>query len=727
MNVLLIGGAGSLIDNLIIKLNKAGHRVFLLTGSRYQRLPYQKVFERYDFSYDAECIGDVFESTYPDVTVFMGAYDTNFQWEEEEKDAVRFSASLTNILMSYAMTGKGRFIFLSSEEVFGLDYKDNISEEAEDNPGTLRGLALSQGENLCRSYCDSRKLDVITMRLDHLYSIPNKRREAKRSLPSRMCLEAMESNQITVIPENRFSLLYETDAVEQIYRMIECNYHEHQLYHITTEQVMCEKDLAGLVKDYMGGTAQIIEKPIPGKRCVLSGSRLEKEFGTFFSCDTESIVEKMAGHMRANSYVFLTGEESEPSFLQRLLKASGWFLKAMFPFLENLICFAIVFLIYNLTMESKYFAHLDLYLLYVLLFALVYGQQQATFAALLSSVGFCIHQLSNNNGLSVVLDANTYVWISQLFILGLAVGYMKDQILVLKSESKEARDYLSLQLTDIQDINTSNVRVKNALETQLVNQNDSVGKIYKITSGLDYYSPEEVLFYAAEVISQLMDSKDVAVYTISNEEYARLFSSTSKQARCMGNSIKYAELTEMYNELVKRKVYINRKMDEKYPLMANAIFAGDNMQILIFVWGIPWENMTLGQANQLTVVSALIQDAVLRANRYLAVLENDRYIGDSRMLDAEAFSGLLHAYQEAIAKGLTECTILKVLPRNGETMEETGLSLSTTLRQTDYMGILEDGQLYALLSNTNAEGAKLVMSRFLERGFATELVEDTIV
>ena len=150
------------------------------------------------------------------------------------------------------------------------------------------------------------------------------------------------------------------------------------------------------------------------------------------------------------------------------------------------------------------------------------------------------------------------------------------------------------------------------------------------------------------------------------------------------------------------------------------------MQIMIFVWGIPWEHMTLGQANQLTVVSALIQDAVLRANRYLEVLENDRYIGDSRMLDAEAFAGLLHAYQTAVAKGLTECVVLKVLPQ-GESAEETGLRLSETLRQTDYMGILDDGQLYVLLSNTNSENAQFVVERFREGGFETLLVEEAVV
>ena len=47
MNVLLVGGCGSLINNLIIKFNKEGHRVYLLTGDRYSKAPYQKVFEKY--------------------------------------------------------------------------------------------------------------------------------------------------------------------------------------------------------------------------------------------------------------------------------------------------------------------------------------------------------------------------------------------------------------------------------------------------------------------------------------------------------------------------------------------------------------------------------------------------------------------------------------------------------------------------------------------------------
>ena len=57
MNILLIGGTSSLINHLILKLRKEGHRVFLLTGSKYKKNKYEKVFERYDFPYEGDIFG----------------------------------------------------------------------------------------------------------------------------------------------------------------------------------------------------------------------------------------------------------------------------------------------------------------------------------------------------------------------------------------------------------------------------------------------------------------------------------------------------------------------------------------------------------------------------------------------------------------------------------------------------------------------------------------------
>ena len=429
--------------------------------------------------------------------------------------------------------------------------------------------------------------------------------------------------------------------------------------------------------------------------------------------------------MKKNRYVFLNDTEKQQPVWKRFLDSSNWLIKAVVPFIENIICFFVFFILNVILADSTVFSGMDFFLLYVLIFAMVYGQQQATFSAVLSVIGYFYAQLSKQTGFEIMMDSHTYVWMAELFIFGLSVGYMRDQLKNIKNENIEEREFLTEQLSDIQDINSSNVRVKDALSTQIINQNDSVGKIYSITSALERYSPEEVLFYAAEILSQLMHSKDVAIYTVSNNDYARLFSYTSTKAKSMGNSLKYRELGEVYETLMSNKVYINRKMDEQYPLMASAILENEEIKMMIFIWGIQWEQMTLGQANQLTVISALIQNASLRASRYLAALEEERFVADSRMLKTDAFATLARAYVQAESKHLTECTMIRILADEKDYLE-TGKIFAANLRPMDYVGTLPDGNMYALLSNTTVVEAEHVMRRFAERGYKTEVVEDEL-
>ena len=726
MNVLLIGGSGSLINNLILKFKKEGHRVYLLTGNRYSKAPYQKVFERYNFTYDSACINEIFESISPDLTIFMGAYDTNFRWKGEEAASVKYSASLMNILMGYTMRGHGRFIYLSSNAIYEKHYPEDINEEEAASPSGFHGMVLMQGEEMCESYRKTRGLDIITLRLDNLYSIPKKRSDVT-DICNEMCLEALQKKTITVQEDAALSLLYESDAIEFIYRVASCTEHKYSLYNISSSAAITQRQLAEIVQEAMGeGVTIIAEEPYAGEqRIILSNLRYDIEFGNPFLCEVRDIVNKIAALMKKNSHAFLTDDEAKESLWRRILKASGWFLRVVIPFAENMAAFIPFFMLNNRAVGSAYFAKLDFYVLYVLLFAVVYGQQQAMFSAVLAVFGYYFRQTYTRSGFELMLDTNTYVWIAQLFILGLVVGYMRDQIRKIKEESQEENEFLSLQLGDIQDINSSNVRVKDALETQLVNQNDSVGKIYSITSALDQYSPEEVLFYAAEMLGQLSNSKDVAIYTVSNKSYARLFSSTSRKARMLGNSIRFTEMGEMYEALADHKVFINRQMDDRYPLMANAIYNNDRdeIEMIVMLWGIPWENMTLGNANQLVVISYLIQNAVIRANRYLAVLENQRYVADTHTLETSAFTSLLNAYLTAQSRGLTECTVLRV-EANFEDYRDAGKRLVEKLRQTDYIGTLSDGGLYVLLANTSREDAQYVISRFAEAGYNSYIVEE---
>lgn len=721
MNVLLVGGSSSFMNHMIIKLNKEGHRVYLLTGDRHKRLPYQHVFERYDFTYDCGCLDEIFRSVNPDMVLYLGAFDSNYDWKDEKRTGVRYSTGLMHILMAYAMSSEGRFIYLSSHEVYDGHYEEDITEDEPFTPAGQKGMVLAQAEELCESYRLYRKKDIVTLRLDHLYSIP-KERKTVNNICAQMCLTAHEKAVLTYQPGKIFSMIYETDAVEYIYQLIAKDDHKYPVYNITSGQAVSEEDVAVMVQNGVGKHVHLIPNGNAQMRRVLSNRLWESEFGAAFCCEAEQIIKKIADEMRKNRRDFLYDNEEKPSLLQRLVKNTGWLVKAMIPFIENIICFVLVLLLNRYLADNSMFASLDVLLLYVFTFAVAHGQQQATFAAVLAVIGHYIRQSVEQSSLEIVMDSATYVWIAQVFIVGLVVGYLKDQLKSIRSENVEEKEFLEDQINDIQDINSSNVRVKDALETQIVNQNDSVGKIYSITSALDQYSTEEVLFYAAEILARLMKSKDVAIYKVSNADYARLFSYTSEKAKSLGGSIRYPQMGEVYETLLEGKVYINRSMDERYPLMANAIWENDQLQILIFVWGIPWDHMTLGQANQLTVISSLIQNAVLRAGRYLAVLEEQRYESDSRMLKPQAFTTLVKAYVKAEKEGLTECTLLQVKTEDRDCYE-AGMYLAKKLRLSDFIGTLSDGKVYVLLANTSENDAGMVMQRFLDEGYETEIVK----
>ena len=728
MNILLIGGSNALMNHLIQRLNKEGHKTFLLTGSRYKNEWYERVYERYDFLYGASNLPEVVQSADPDVTIYLGAYDCNYRWQNEESESVRYTSGVANLLMACATQKHTRFVYLSSDSVFGAGKEDAIKESDPVTPSEFKGIAIAQGEEACIAYSNSHKLEVMILRLAGLNAVPSGIWDVSDVI-SKMVLEHIRKREINAFRNRVYSVLYEPDAVQFIVQAALAPQHESVIYHIASSNVTSDEELADLVrrqtKPYLGPDEQTIVNVKNGVQVhrILDNTLFTEEFGMNRVSSKEAIVSTIVSSMYDRKNVFLLEEEQKKSLWQRFYSRLGWLMKAAIPFVENIVFFIPFFMLNNRAVGSAYFSKLDFYLLYVLLFAVVHGQQQATFSAILATAGFIFRQMYTRTGLEVLADYNTYVWIAQLFIVGLVVGYMRDQLRKLRAEAKEDREFMNEQLDDIKDINASNVRIKDALEVQVVTQNDSIGKVFSITSRLDQYSNDEVLFYAAEIIEEMMGTNDVAIYNVVNGDYARLFTATSATAASLGNSIRYRELVDLYETIAEKKVYINRILDDRMPLMANAIFEGDEMKIIIMLWEIPWERMTLGQANTLQVISLLIQNAVLRANRYLDVLHSQRFIDDTRIMRADAFIGLYNAYSNAVKRHLTVFTLLGVDTGN-ENIIMAGEKIASKMRYSDYLGLGNDNRLYILLTNTNIENAKYVRDRIHAIGYKTVVLRE---
>ena len=707
-------------DAVIDKLNKSKHRVFLLTGRRDRKFSYKHVFERYDYPYEDESIKDIFESVKPDMVIFMGAYDTNFDWHRERQESVRYTASLMNILSTYSMVGKGRFVYFSSHEVYGGSRHNNIQEQEAASPRGFKAMAIAQGEEICENYRKTQGIETMVLRFDHLYGVPRKGQE-ESNLCFQMCLEALKTGKVSASDRRSFSLLYLNDAVELAYKVMMEEQPALSCYHISSMEEINEVNLAEAVIKAMGGGVRLVNNSVGERyRLVLDSKAYQEEYDQRIFVHYEEGVEQVVKYMKRHADSFISAEDAGGSRAGRIWHGIKVGFKRVFPFVENLICFIPFFILNSKAVGSEYFNKLDFFLLYVLLFAIVYGQQQAIFSSLLAVAGYFLQQMYGRTGFEVLLDYNIYIWMAQLFIIGMVVGYMRDQLQFIKDENEEEVRYLSRKVDDIADINDSNVRMKQSFETQLVNQRDSLGKIYEITSSLDAYASEEVLFYAARVLGELMDSKDVAVYTVANGDYARLFSFTSKEAKKLGNSIKYTAMEDLYNDLKEHRVFINKKMDEKLPLMASAVYTEDQMELILMIWGIPWQRMTLSEANRLTIVGSLIQNAVVHANRYLEALTSERYLEQTRIMSPDAFGQLVHAFFGAKANGLTECALLEI---GAADRRQAAEALGKNMRQTDYMGVLDDGGFYILLSNTDEKNAEGVIERFRSAGYECRLRE----
>ena len=724
---MLVGGTSPLMKKISLKLHKEGHRIFALTGNRNPAETCGNVFEHYRFPYENESVAEVFHSVRPDLTIVMGAFDGNFPGKNLRHESIRFTAGIQNVLMAWSALEHGRLVYLSSVEVFSGYYREPVSEQVKASPVGIRPLMLYQGEECCRYYSDQMFKDVMILRLDWLYDVPKDRREASMQILSQKCLDAFCSGNVSYRSNWVYGLTYVGDAVECLYKASVCERHKETLYHISSGEPFSEKQIAEAIEQIRGNKVKLIDNTVETPRCAyLDNSCAKEEFGFQVWITPEKMVERILSYMEHHSGRFLNESDKGAGWLRRIWYRLKRTFGAVFPFVENMICFIPFFMLNNRAVDSRFFSKIDFYLLYVLLFAVVHGQNQAIFSAVLATAGYVFRQMYGMSGLAVVTDYNTYVWIAEIFILGLVVGYMKDRLRFFQEEKRQEVDFLSEQLTDIYEINDSNLRVKEGLLSQVISYDESLGTVYEVTSQLENRGPSETLFDAIGVIRRLMHCEDVALYRVDKENYARLFAYTSQKAGSLGRSLKITDKEELMEAFSNQEVYVNRSLREDYPMMAYCIYSEDQMDLVILIWGIPFERMTIGEANKLTVVAKLIQQSVRSANRYLDALMERRQSGEVRILPADIFEQLVKTYQKARQGNLTEFTILEIITPP-EKQEEAAAAVTGKIRVTDYLGNRSDGSLCVLLTNTDLAASVYVQRNFLKVGYESRVREEACV
>jgi nucleoside-diphosphate-sugar epimerase len=722
-SILIVGGYGTLSKELIQKFYKENWRIYTLISDKKLQKP-AHVFEQYVFRYDSDSVKEVISSSRPDAILFTGAYDPLYQWDEESvtEEALNYITGLCNLLMCAAMIGIRHFIYVSSDRVYEDEYIVDIKEDMPTTPNSLKGMAISQGENLAMHFNRTTQSEVTVVRIAGLYGIPANR-EACTDIYSQMCLKALISGQLKVNAKKVLSALFVKDAAEALYLLINAPERKQPLYHISSMEEVTEDAVAKLIQEKYSNQIAVVDQTIGLRhRTILSNERFCGEFSFEVRNSYKEIIPQMISYMKSHKNLFLNKEEKQEG--EGIGKRIRRLFRKFFPFLECLLFFVPFFMLNNRAVGSAYFNGINFYLLYVLLFAVVHGRQQAIFASLLSVIGYSFRQMYTSSGLSLLIDINTYIWIAQIFIVGLTAGHLKDKFREMEEDKNDRIDFLTERLGDITAINSSNMKIKNYFAEKIISSTESIGRIYEITSRLDKAATGEVLFAALDTISEIMETPDVSIYLVSNREYCRLASASSEKARSLGKSIPMNHYKVIFDVLNSRQVYINRSLDGTLPMMASALFDDKgNMRIVIFLWDIPYERMTLYQANLLTIVGALVYSGVVRDADYLDALAYRRFIPDTAILQEAAFREMWEVYRHAAEKGYAELSVFYI-ERGSLPLKELNDIIRSLLRETDYVGSMADGDLAVLLTNTNENESIHARKRLEEKNIKTYLEKE---
>ena len=285
-------------------------------------------------------------------------------------------------------------------------------------------------------------------------------------------------------------------------------------------------------------------------------------------------------------------------------------------------------------------------------------------------------------------------------------------------------DFLTERVEDMGAINDSNLRVKEGLMDQIVDYDNNLGTVYQATEQLAQDLPAEILFHAISTIQHLMKCRDVAIYRMNEEHYASPIAYSSKKAVTMGNRVYIPDKKPLDEAFARGVVYVNRSMEKDYPMMAYQIPTEEKIHTCILIWSLPLEKMTIAQANRLVVIGKLVQNSIHRANRYLQSLHEGASLHAGNVLRADVFEKLVSAYRDAGSRKLTEYALLQILCTPPQ-QQSSARAVGRALRKIDYIGLLEDGNLYVLLSCTDHAAGALMQQKIEKLGVRTRVIEES--
>jgi len=373
---------------------------------------------------------------------------------------------------------------------------------------------------------------------------------------------------------------------------------------------------------------------------------------------------------------------------------------------------------------------IDLLIVYIIIAAALWGQVQAYLAMILSAALFVgVNMFSGVDVITFIYTPENLMQIAVYILVGIITGY------TIERRNREVQswdlNYQSLKnkYMFLLDIYNETKVIKNELQNQIIDTEDSFSTIYEIVREVESLEIERVFSGAVNAIERIMKTNQVSIYTLSSDgasNFMRLKARSLALTDRISNSIKISDFPQIKEVVESKSIYVNKRFEQGIPVMIAPVLDDKKVIAVVSIHDTEFENLTMHYENLFTTVINLITNALKRAYIFEASLKDKRYLSKTRILTAETFEKILTEVKKNKEELNMSYSLLKVL-NSGHSYSEVSERIVSCIRENDYIGLSSDGNLYILLSNTNNNYAKIAADRLSSNGISAEPVQEELI
>lgn len=387
---------------------------------------------------------------------------------------------------------------------------------------------------------------------------------------------------------------------------------------------------------------------------------------------------------------------------------------------EVAVLFAVCELLNYYTRNMALVDFADFRLFFAVITGMMYGLRYGIFAAIAACVSYLVSLGGSTNWQIQFYNIANWLPFATYFLAGAIAGYTKSRYQDLVQDAEKAQKVMEDKYVYLNELYTRTLENKESYRNQIVNYKNSFGRIYAASKQLNSMVSGEVFYQAITVLEDMLDTQDVAIYSLDGGSFARLNACSRRLMNTLTKSIRMEDMPECMEALKASETWVNRGRLKGQPDYAYGIYRDGNLTGIIMLYGAEYEHMSIEYLNRFNIISGLISDALVRAVRFQQISESEVMIADTKIMRHEPFMQEVEVQQHLKEKNRADYILLKVLTK--EDLPSVSSRLLHVTRKNDIMGVGSDGTVYILMTQADKGSLDIINKRLEGGGVKAEVV-----